>query len=275
MRKLILTIASIAVTSILFAQIQTNTSNQYYNNNQNEYYNVQLPISIKSVSGPNKEVVNVFCITYNYPSKSIENAILERLKKEGLDGKKMKNNFYAFKGVKYNYLWNRTFDFYISVIGSQNAGTVNLLISQGYDNFIDTKDYEIQKRASDWLTGLDIDIQRYIHTQTLNGEIKELEAAQKDLKKLNKEKSKIESKIAKKDTEKRTFEAKRTVPDQNNMNNIDPNILEKEQKQANDIEEDRTKLDYELKEIKQKIEAAETHVAEHEKTVQQIKSAKP
>lgn len=274
MKKLILTIASIAVTSILFAQIQTNASNQYYNN-QNEYYNAQLPIDIKSVSGPNKEVVNVFYITFNYPSQSIENAIVERLKKEGLEGKKMKNNFFAFKGVKYNYLWNRTFDFYISVIGSQNAGTVNLLMSQGYDNFIDTNDYEIQKRVSDWLTGLDIDIQRYIHSQTLNGEIKEYEEAQKELKKLNKEKSKIESKIAKKDTERRTFEAKRTVPDQNNMNSIDPNILEKEQKKANDLEEDRNKLDYELKEIKQKIEAAEKHVAEHDKAIKEIKSAKP
>ncbi len=274
MKKLILTIASIAVTSILFAQIQTNASNQYYNN-QNEYYNAQLPIDIKSVSGPNKEVVNVFYITFNYPSQSIENAIVERLKKEGLEGKKMKNNFFAFKGVKYNYLWNRTFDFYISVIGSQNAGTVNLLMSQGYDNFIDTNDYEIQKRVSDWLTGLDIDIQRYIHSQTLNGEIKEYEEAQKELKKLNKEKSKIESKIAKKDIERRTFEAKRTVPDQNNMNSIDPNILEKEQKKANDLEENSNKLNYELKEIKQKIEAADKHVAEHEKAVKKIKSAKP
>lgn len=274
MKKLILTIASIAVTSILFAQIQTNPSNQYYNN-QNEYYNAQLPINTKSVSGPNKEVVNVFYITFNYPSQSIENAILERLKKEGLEGKKMKNNFFAFKGVKYNYLWNRTFDFYINVIGSQNAGTVNLLMSQGYDNFIDTNDYEIRKRVSDWLTGLDIDIKRYIHAQYLNGEIKEYEEAQKELKKLNKEKSKIESKIAKKDIERRTFEAKRTVPDQNNMNSIDPNILEKEQKKANDLEEKSNKLNYELKEIKQKIEAADKHVAEHEKAVKKIKSAKP
>jgi DNA repair exonuclease SbcCD ATPase subunit len=148
-------------------------------------------------------------------------------------------------------------------------------MSQGYDNFIDTNDYEIRKRVSDWLTGLDIDIKRYIHAQSLNEEIKEYEEAQKELKKLNKEKSKIESKIAKKDIERRTFEAKRTIPDQNNMNSIDPNILEKEQKKANDLEEDRNKLDYELKEIKQKIEAAEKHVAEHDKAIKEIKSAKP
>ena len=52
-------------------------------------------------------------------------AIYEKLKEEGITGKKASNNFYAFKGIKYNSLWNRTCDIYIAVNGSQKSGKLS------------------------------------------------------------------------------------------------------------------------------------------------------
>ena len=60
---------------------------------------VGVPV-VKSTNAPNKDKVNVSTITFNYPAKDIETAVLEKLKKEGLTPRKSKSKFVVFAGVE-------------------------------------------------------------------------------------------------------------------------------------------------------------------------------
>ncbi len=53
---------------------------------------VGMPI-IKTTNAPNKDKVSVSTVTFNYPAEDIEMAVMEKLKKEGLSGKKAKAKF--------------------------------------------------------------------------------------------------------------------------------------------------------------------------------------
>ena len=64
----------------------------------------QAKPEIKTVLNYDKNLIMGYTITYEYPITDIETAIIERLEKEGVEGSK-KKNFYAFKGIKYNYIW--------------------------------------------------------------------------------------------------------------------------------------------------------------------------
>ena len=75
---------------------------------------VGVPV-VKSTNAPNKDKVNVSTITFNYPAKDIEIAVLEKLKKEGLTPRKSKSKFVVFAGVEYFPLWDNKFDFYLRI----------------------------------------------------------------------------------------------------------------------------------------------------------------
>ena len=123
---------------------------------------------IKTALGDNKDLVNLYTITLPYSAENIKTALHARLKTEGIKGKKSKNNFYAFKGVKYTLLWDNTCDIYVSITGNKESGNVNLIISQGYDNYIDPyQDTVTTQKAFKWLRGVDRVVYEYVHNQTL------------------------------------------------------------------------------------------------------------
>ena len=113
-------------------------------------------------------MVNLYTIALPYSAENIKIALHDRLKTEGIKGKKTKNNFYAFKGVKYTHLWDNTCDIYVSITGNKEAGNVNLIISQGYDNYVDPyKDTITTEKAYKWLMGVDRVVYEYMHEQYL------------------------------------------------------------------------------------------------------------
>ena len=245
------------------------------NNDSTDEKEPSVAFKMSTVSGPEKESVNAFTVTYSYPAKDMEAAIIDRLAKEGIKGKKAKNNFYAFKGVKYNHLWSRTCDFYVAVNGSKTSGTIYLVISTGYDNYIIDDDAEQNKAVSKWLTELESDIKNYIHNNKIAEQEKVVNDADKEVDKLKKEKSKIEKNIEKNEAAIKAFEASRMIPDQSNPNAIDTKTLEKEQKQSQKLTDQQKKLEYQLDEINKKIDNAENEYSKHKNKLKELKTNRP
>ena len=139
---------------------------------------------IKTALGDSKDLVNLYTITLPYSAENIKAALHQRLKTEGIKGKKTKNNFYAFKEVKYTLLWDKTCDIYVSITGTKETGNVNLIISQGYDNYVDPyEDKETTAKAYKWLIGVDRVVYEYVHNQTLATHQKEQKDIEKELRK--------------------------------------------------------------------------------------------
>jgi hypothetical protein len=166
---------------------------------------------VKTVLNYDKNLIMGYTITFNYDAKDIETAVTERLEKEGVEGSK-KKNFYAYKGIKYNHIWNKMFDMYIQFVGSKNAGTINVILSQGYDNFIiPTEDSITTSKMYAWLTSLDLDVQNYQYNLAMQAHQEEHKDIKKELAKLEKQQTKIEKKIKKNADAQAKFDASKTI----------------------------------------------------------------
>ena len=229
---------------------------------------------VKAVLNNDKNLIMGYTITFNYPVEDIENAIIERLGKEGVEGSK-KKSFYSFKGIKYNYLWNKMFDMYLNFTGSKNAGTINVLLSQGYDNFIvPTQDSITTTKMFEWLTTLDLDIQNYRYNIAMQTHQDEYEDIDKALSKLEKKRNKIEQKIKKNTNAQLKFEASRTIITDNELN-VDTKAIEKDQKKAQQLYEERTDLEAELHKIMQEIANVRSDLEKKNTAISDLRKEKP
>lgn len=232
-------------------------------------------VETRSVAGPDKNMVTVFAKDYAYPVKTIEAAVSERLKSEGLKGKSAKNNFTAYLGVKYNPLWTTNFDLYIGYAGTKTAGTVEVLISTGYANYVDTRDRQTQQRVAEWLNSLDLTIRTYIHNQKIKEAEDALDDAQKEYDKLVKEKRGLEDDIKSNNEAINRLEAQRTVADGQNSASVDPKVLAKEQKEAAKLQDKKNKLAQQLTSVSSQIEKAKDEREKRHSAIIELKNNRP
>ncbi len=269
MKKNILLVVAFVFVSVLSAQNSVDDITKRYVSDSGA-----SPI-LKTVVGADDNLVNVLCITYDYNSEDIFGAIHERLDGEGLDGSKKKNDFYQFKGVKYNFLWDKYLDFYVQVKGSNTAGTISLAMSQGYDNFINLKlDTLTLERACQWITSLDLDVQNYIYNNTLEASTEEHEDIKKELSKLKKNRSSIEKKISKHENKVAKFEASRYVVIDGDLN-ADPERLAKEQKKSVELTQDGEELQMDLAKINSEIDKITKDSKAKERSIKEHRANKP
>ncbi len=229
---------------------------------------------IKTALGDNKDLVNLYTITLPYSAENIKTALHARLKTEGIKGKKSKNNFYAFKGVKYTLLWDNTCDIYVSITGNKETGNVNLVISQGYDNYIDPyQDTVTTQKAFKWLRGVDRVVYEYVHNQTLATHQKEQKEIEKTLSKLESQQKKLESKIKKVENKQRKLEATRTIVDENDLN-VDSKKIAKEQELALELQNEYIELNNELKSLTIKIRDTREDLNQKKRAIAEFKHNK-
>lgn len=234
----------------------------------------QIQPEVKTVLNYDKNLIMGYTITYEYPIEDIETAVIERLEKEGVEGSK-KKNFYAFKGIKYNYIWNKTFDMYVQFTGSKNAGTINMILSQGYDNFIiPTEDSITTAKVYDWLISLDLDIQNYRYNVAMEAHQEEYKGIDKELSKLEKQRTKIEKKIKKNADAQLKFEATRTIVGENDLN-VDAKKIEKEQIKAQKLLDEKHELEDELKQINDKIDNVRSDLNKKNSVISDLEKEKP
>ncbi len=268
-------IAILMANLLLLSSVAAYARDQKESENTDKDAKEKVSFTMTPVSGPDGTNMKAFTKTYQYSKDDVLGGIVARLGKESLKGKKVKNNFLAFKGVRYNHLWPRTFDFYIAVNGSKSAGTLYLVMSTGYDNYILDGDEKQDKVISDWMDNLDLSIQKFIHSNKIADQEKVVAAADKEVEKLKKEKAKIEKNITKNEIAIKEFEATRLIPDASDVDNIDTKRLQKEQKQASKLEDQQKKLQYDLDDINKKIDKANDKYSEERETLKKLKSTQP
>ncbi|MBO4370663.1 MAG: hypothetical protein J5808_04785 [Paludibacteraceae bacterium] len=229
----------------------------------------------KTVNGPEKVMVNVLSRDYDYPIETIKAAVLERLGKEGLKGKKAKNNFFSFLGVKYNPLWDNNFDLYVGFSGSKSAGAVQVLMATGYNNYIDLQNYDTKKRVAAWLDELDVDIQAYIHNKKIENAEKAYDKTKKEVDKLGKESRSLESKIQKNKDNLNKAKAQQTVAKGPNAISVDQKQVAKDEKAIKKLENERVKLEKAQADNKKELEKAKETLADQEKEINELKANRP
>ena len=267
MKKLMMIVSLCLGFSMAMAQTNCCNNNSYTSDSGAK------PIC-KTVLNYDKNLIIGYSITFNYPIEEIETAVLARLKTEGIDGTK-KKNFYAFKEIKYNKLWNRKFDLYLQFTGSNNAGTINMLLSQGYDNFIvPTADSVTTNKALKWLTELDLDVQHYRYNLSMQTHQEEYQNIDKALDKLEKKRTSIEKKVKKNNEAWKKFEASRTVVTEGDVN-VDTKKIEKEQIQAQKLTEEKNELADELAKINKEIDAVKIDLDKKQTVITNFKKEKP
>ena len=229
---------------------------------------------IKTALGDNKDLVNLYTIALPYSAENIKTALHERLKTEGIKGKKTKNNFYAFKGVQYTHLWDKTCDIYVSVTGNKEVGNVNLIISQGYDNYIDPfQDKETTKKAYKWLIGVDRVVYDYMHEKYLAAHLQEQKDIEKEISRLEKQRDKLESQLKKVENKQHKLEATKTVVDENDLN-VDSKKIAKEQQQALNLQKEYNSIKKELEDTKVKIKETKGDLNTKKQTIAEFKQNK-
>lgn len=201
---------------------------------------------IKTALGKGKELVNLYSITLPYSAENVTTALHERLKTEGIKGKKGKNNFYVFKEVQYSHLWDKTCDIYVSIIGNKETSSVNLIISLGYENYVDPhKDKETTKKAYKWLIGVDRVVYDYMHEQTLAVHLKEEKDIEKEIKSLESTRNKLEAKLKKIEDKQHKLEASKTIVNENDLN-VDSKKIAKEQKESLSLQKEYNEIKNQL-----------------------------
>ncbi|MCQ2337169.1 MAG: hypothetical protein MJ010_08350 [Paludibacteraceae bacterium] len=263
MKKLVL----VLINTLMLGTLVTFAQNGNSENTTSKAYTIQV------VKGPLKEDVKAYTISYNYSSDDISKAIAAKLKNEGLSSSKAKNKFTGYKGVKYNPLWNKLFDFYILVNGSAKSGTIYLVLSTGYDNYITETEYEeTDAKVSAWLVSLEEDIKAYILSNQIKDQEKKVKSAEKDLKKAQSKRNSLENKIDLKEKEIRKLEAIRATPDNETPSATKTKLIEKEQKLLDKL--NRTKQDYEvdLEQAKSNIKKLQSEFDNENKILENLKS---
>ncbi len=263
MKKLLLVSIALIASAGLFAQIICNEKS----------ISGSTP-EIKTALGNEKELVYLYSITLPYPAKEVKNALHARLEKEGIKGSKGKNNFYAFKGVNYSYLWDNKCDIYVSITGKTEASAVNLIISQGYDNYINPNEDSITtEKAFKWLINVDKVVYDHIYQQTLAAHLKEESNINKELKKLESQLDKIESKIKKNEEKQLKLEASKTIVNAEDLN-VDSKQIAKEQKEALKLQQEAIQLKNEQALLEQKIKNTKDDLKTKKQAITEYKSNK-
>lgn len=274
MKKLVFALLA-GIASATMCQAANMTTYSDSTNSKAERAMKEYSVDIKTVKGPDGTSIKVFSKTYLYPEKTIEAAIKERLKNEGMSTKNFKNDFFGCKEVNYNALWSRTCDFYVGVVGSKSAGTVNLVISTGYDNYLDESNAIACLNAAKWLKDVEHTIEMYVYNDNLTEQKETLADMQKDLEKLKKEKLSIENKMDDQRGKITEFEAQRLKVDEVNSSSVDTKQMDKEQKQGQKLQNKLNELNYDLNEVELKIEQTQEKIKQQEKTLEDLRKAVP
>ena len=96
----------------------------------------------------------------------------------------------------------------------------------------------------------------------------------RELSKLEKQQVKIEKKIKKNADAQAKFDASKTIVSENDLN-VDAKVLEKEQKQAQKLLDEKAELEAELKKITDKIDLVRSDLSKKNTAISDLEKEKP
>lgn len=146
----------------------------------------------------NKMNVPAYIADFNVPSDLMQTTLEDRLKKAtGTSGSKSKG-YRKYEGVTFSEISPNKIDVYTKVSGKKNNSNVIMLVSTGYDNFINgAKDATIANNSIAFLNKLTEDATNMKAAIDLAAQQKALKEAEEKLKKEEKEKERLAKKKAK------------------------------------------------------------------------------
>ncbi len=167
--------------------------------------------SIKFMKGQQNAIV----ADYDLPKGVVEDALKERLEKEGLGKRGSEKGFMAYKATVWTNISPDKMDVYAKVEGKGDQSTITMLASKGYDNFISTAtDADKVQKIEAFMNSFIKDARAYqlklaiaAQEEVVKKAEKEQRNAAEDGDKLVKEKEKIEKQIAENKTEQSKREA--------------------------------------------------------------------
>lgn len=139
-------------------------------------------------------------VEYELPKADLEEALLAKMETGGPGKPKSKGDFYVWQGVMWPEVATGQVDIYLKVDGNKKKSTVVLLVSKGYDNFVNqNNDSQTGGGMKTFLDGLQAPVNRvYLNRnivlqetvirkseQSYNDLKKEADDLQKDLERLN------------------------------------------------------------------------------------------
>ncbi|MBL7711046.1 MAG: hypothetical protein JNL13_01210 [Chitinophagaceae bacterium] len=128
---------------------------------------------------------------YKHPSKLVTATLEDELKKAGITKGKKYKGFKKYEGVNFPALSDNKVDVYTKVKGKKNTAYVQMLVSTGYDNFINMqKDAALATKSINFLNKLNEDAVAFQAAI-------DLEAQKAALKKAEEQHKKAEEKQAK------------------------------------------------------------------------------
>ncbi len=156
--------------------------------------------SVKFMKGQQNAIV----ADYDLPGDVVENALKERLDKEGLGKKSSEKGFMAYKAVTWAGIGPDKMDIYVKVDGKDGKSTITLLASKGYDNFVTSaNDADKVQKLEAFLNSFTNDAKAYQLKLAVAAQEEVIRKAEKDYKgsvedgdKLSRDKEKLEKQIA-------------------------------------------------------------------------------
>lgn len=144
-----------------------------------------------------KQVVPGFQADYKVSKKLMELTLEDEFKKADLGKGKSSSGFRKYEAVVLPAISPNKLDLYCKTSGGKNDATVLMLVSTGYDNYVDaSKDPSIAANTIAYLNKLTEDAVAMQATLDLAAQQKELEKAKEKLEKSEREKAKLAKKKA-------------------------------------------------------------------------------
>lgn len=207
----------------------------------------------ETVTELNKEKHPGFEIVYPHDIKTVQAALLENLKKDGISTKK-RGKTITCMAVNNSDISDKKLDLYFQTKKkNKNATLVQMFISKGYDNFIGTAyDSLIAKNALVYLNQLKSEVDIYAFQQKINEDEKALTKAQDKAQKLKDQKEKIVTTLNDQTDKLKTASGKNVQKAQKSIKKANKKLA-KSQKKINKAEKEVHRLENELSDIKEKL----------------------
>jgi hypothetical protein len=141
---------------------------------------------------------------YDVPATVVQGALQDRLTQLNLGKRKTEKGFWTYKAANWPDIAIGKMDIYVKVEGNKGKSTISLLVSKGYDNYVNAQtDPTATENMKNFLNGFVNDINKYKLKLAIADQEKALEKAQSNYnttvnsgKKLEDDRKKIEQQIA-------------------------------------------------------------------------------
>lgn len=160
-----------------------------------------------------KNNVSGYAADFNIPKNDLAK-IADEYFKGAVKGKRLKSkDYYLYRGINITEIFGQEKgDLYYKVEGNKKSSKLILLVSKGYDNFVNgSSDAQVATNTKNFLDNFQVEIDKFNKQKLINDQKELISKTEKEHKGLLQDQSKIEKKIQ--DLEKDLDHTKKKISD--------------------------------------------------------------